>query len=219
MSELSDREILDYIHTLCLKGGSGSGNYGHAGRPGEVGGSAEGSGSSDKPSGGGNRGQTHSNLLSKQSEKHKEHAAILDKDDNVLSEIEGSNYVEVRYTTENITVLQNNPNSTLIHTHPTNNSFSDEDIVIGMRYGIPNSEVVTDKYVYSFKTPEDEWGTSRHVTDIRRDYAKLTEDLMPSWIDKQSNGMTKADAIAGLTHDINTQLSAKYNLSYSRKVR
>lgn len=42
---VNDNEIVEYMRTLSFKGGEGSGNFGHEGRPGEVGGSGPGGGS------------------------------------------------------------------------------------------------------------------------------------------------------------------------------
>lgn len=190
------------------EGGPGSGNFGHAGRPGEVGGSG----------GGGGNNIIHGNLRSATHSDGKERMNIVGSDGSILSEKVGSNS-QLHLTTEDITVLNANKGSKYIHSHPSDGSFSDDDICVAMKYNINSMEVITPNYIATLKAPKDGYGTIsvEKIDLIRSDYGKLVGELSPKWVDAYSNGMSRDEAIQNLSHDVVTQLSSKYNLNYNRR--
>ena len=208
------------------KGGEGSGNFGHEGRPGEVGGSGEAGGgtpSGDKPSGegggggssnGGKHQATRDSLAAKQRKTGKEHLAVLDKDGNVVMELTGVSGTQVDFKPGQLDKIGKIPGATMIHTHPDDHSFSMSDMGVGISKGIVNQEVVTPDHVFKFSTNKKY--TLQDANKFAEDYDKAVYSLSRKYAPKIKQGaMSLKQANVIVSHEAAETASKKWGFKYS----
>ncbi len=131
------------------KGGEGSGNFGHEGRPGEVGGSGEGGGGEGNLS----HNEATSSFASEYGGSKTEHSVVYDKDGNKVFTKHGSSS-KIRYTEEEYRAIKDA--SLVIHNHPTADSgFSDNDIQFQQDRNIQTHIAVTSTKTYSMSRMSD----------------------------------------------------------------
>lgn len=166
-----------------LKGGEGSGNFGHAGRPGEVGGSAgEGQPAGRRSRISPERRAELDRLLGDEDEAKKwmeewnkppseesyqkikdaekeligrdtERGLIFDKDGNLLSSTDGTRG-SVSFTEVQLIEARN---GVITHNHPEGKSFSAEDFKCAANAQLYEIRVVTNEGVYSATRPKTGW--------------------------------------------------------------
>ena len=153
------------LDAAFVKGGEGSGNFSHAGRPGEVGGSAPDAtppyviepdrailgeaAPNGYPVPGPDRtklAQVEEYLKSRMNES----AFVLDAKGNLVLLLQQGNKDSVHFTPEQMSLFANN---ILTHNHNDNSSFSAEDITIGLEKGLSEIRAVGRKSTYVMRFP------------------------------------------------------------------
>lgn len=196
----------------AFKGGEGSGNFGHAGRPGEVGGSAS-------PL----NGQRSSFIDSIQNHRT-EVGGLFDKDGNLLEKYD-TGYAHSVDVPEN--VRNELVGKEFIHNHPSGQTFSENDVKFALRYKLSAITAVDDKYIYRLKLNWNdgeynannipEWSVNSIENFINKSFGKYS-DLF------YSGKMTLKDANVeasneGLINWINSNSGFKNSFEYTRSKR
>jgi len=144
-----------YSEQLVEYGTSTSGFHGHAGRPGEVGGSADPGGEQkafsfknvDKIA-----KDTMNNILVSGKADGYEHSAVI-KDGKIGMVVSGG-YNTIKYTQEEIDGMKGS--DIHVHYHPSSSAFSDDDIYFYIMHDIKCGVVVSDLYTYKIYS-KDGW--------------------------------------------------------------
>lgn len=146
---------------MC-QGGEGSGNFGHEGRPGEVGGSGPGGGSITGRDTAGHQkikdieGQIHSNSS--------EHAAVYTKEGKQVI-VKGGDAHSVSFTDAELLEMKD---SILTHNHPSSEvsrTLSPADYGIAYKADLSEIRAVSGDKVYLFTRGEKGWPAPSKVAD------------------------------------------------------
>ncbi len=219
-SEESEEEIQE-----SYKGGEGSGNFGHEGRPGEVGGSGEGGGTSNpKPSGGDSGSgdietsvnERVSNFESSHAQQSKESCIGIDKNGKVvLSKTGGES--EVSFTSEEMKSVENA--RVFVHNHPAGSSFSDKDLDFACRTNPVEMKVVSNEYNYNLKLlyPAEGWPSTSSA--LVKTYKTELDRLMPKYSAIYERTQNAEKTNQAHTHEVMSSVADKYTLVYTRTAR
>ena len=174
------------------QGGEGSGNFGHEGRPGEVGGSGEGGGSiTGRDTIGHNKiKQIESQIHSRSSE----HAAIYSKDGKQIS-VKGGSSSSVSFTNAELSEMKD---CILTHNHPStefSRTLSPADYGVASKGNLSELRAVSGDKVYLFIRGENGWPAPSKVADSLATHleknAKRVYPLIKSGQITKSEGETK----------------------------
>lgn len=194
-------------YIVALKGGEGSGNFGHAGRPGEVGGSA--------PSGeGGNLQSIKDKEEEIRSISNFEKSAIFDNEGNLILEKSGGTN-NVIFTKEESQAIKENGNAILTHNHPFVASFSNGDIVFAADHNLQEIRVVDEKYAYSLLRPSSGWPDASLMKSVwTREFNKQVKFYHE---EIKYGRATVAEANENATHAATLKVSEKFGVPYDRQ--
>lgn len=207
---------------LLNEGGPGSGFYGHAGRPGEEGGSA-----SDK----GPEAMTpeeiqHQTKWSEAAERiggDKEVAIGYASDGRMLFQKKGGQG-SVSFEEREIIDMINEPDLHFTHNHPGMvTSFSGDDMSFAAKVEMKTMTAIDKKYIYTLKLPS---GANSNQYQIRESYEKILESTKYDFRDQylrlrhaQGVSVAQEQTWADHSHAIVAEVAKKFNLQYSRRER
>jgi hypothetical protein len=144
------------------KGGTGSGNFGHAGRPGRIGGSSQ-SAVLD---------ETVAKIATSIMDSNIEHLYFVKSDGTIVADYEGD--------AESVSTPKSHDNylknTIAIHNHPvskygTNYPPSDTDIITAAKYNVVRGFVITPDYVYEYGSKKAAWPDYKLVrASLRRQH-------------------------------------------------
>lgn len=134
---------------MC-QGGEGSGNFGHEGRPGEVGGSGPGGGISERAS------KAISKYGDQLRNEKKERIIVLDKFNEPLLDKSGSKH-EINLSKDDMYSLLGEQNLVSIHNHPDDVPHSEADISFAARTQSDHAIVVTGNHDYIISPSDKGW--------------------------------------------------------------
>lgn len=154
---------------LAVKGGPGSGNFDHAGRPGEVGGSSSGSGSSGVRS---EDGKARIAIVEHGLQtKSIEHAVVMDNDGNTIWSKSGTKDSVEFYGYE----IGQMKDAVFTHNHPGvsgNLSFSLDDVILASKGEIREMRVVGRNQKAVIKPASGKWPNSDDLLRAYDDYRR-----------------------------------------------
>lgn len=211
--------LKEAIEKFCAvyKGGEGSGNFGHEGRPGEIGGSGSGGGSKHESAGLRNGlNQASAKIRSLSHEK----LIVLNEDGTIHGEISG---------TANSISLTSEENASLsgritLHNHPkAGMPFSPLDVCHGILSGEIESHVVGpngETYKMSFRGLTGKSKDEREVfaKRIRREYPKIDkEESAKEWLAAPQAGRAQfsSESVKITMHKTWVRIAQKYGLEYT----
>ena len=158
---------------MC-QGGAGSGNFGHEGRPGEVGGS------------GGGASARAEKIISKYGDQmrfeKKERIVVLDKFDEPLLDKSGSKH-EINLSKTDMYDLLGHEDIISIHNHPSNVPFSEADISFAARTMSSEAIVVTPKMDYIISPPNKGWTQQTFNNEIHPAISKEYDARKGKYVD------------------------------------
>lgn len=198
-----------YVFTrFPVKGGAGSGNFGHAGRPGEVGGSA--------PLGVGGKLQS---IKEKEDAiryitSHEE-SLIVDGDGKIIIEKRGETE-RVKYSDKELDTIQGTKNLILTHNHPIVASISNGDLEFAAYYDLAEMRVVDSKYTYIIMRPPGGWDKSE-IGKMKSTWTRVANSTAKDYISKIRFDNAPADLLNEITtHAATLAVSEKYGVPYVR---
>jgi hypothetical protein len=213
------------------KGGPGSGNFGHGGRPGQVGGSSEGGGSASGVHPDKGDGVNHPALnksvvndarqavmfLSKDNTAGIEYGVLIGKGGKPLGSLKGNK------DTLPIPKAVINDIEYLAHNHPINSSFSGEDVSLLVNYKNVqqiDAMVGNGETVYSLYKPE---GWERPTSSSPKAVWTLHQDILNAKKYQTEYNKAKTDddlykVWAEHSHELMKVVADMYNLKYVKKV-
>jgi len=218
-------------------GGAGSGNWGHAGRPGKRGGSVPRKtamsirsgkdwkarqAAAKRPQTGSHKGSRAKIYQELHAKRGREVLVALDKDGNETFRREGiANSVPI--------LIDDSPylkDAVLIHNHPAGwdidksnpmhngNSFSLGDVMVAARDDAAEIVAITPTYVHRLVRPDGGWP---HVDVVRTAYGVANLKTMNNWNKKLSAGIVSFEqANAAHGHDVMMELARHLHLEYER---
>lgn len=201
-----------------LKGGPGSGNWGHAGRPGAKGGSALRSVAMSITTGPDYKVRQASVKGISQVLKH----GLKTGNEAIVGYDKEGKSIDGMPTGDNnscsATAVIHPDTHITIHNHPSSSSFSDGDLIVLMKNPGKHMMVVGhDGTIYKLTKP-DNWvdkGYSSSV--IEKSYLKVRDRLMPKYQPKVLKGeISSFEAWKAHSHDIVTELAKGFGLDYQR---
>jgi len=193
-----EKELAQKI-IAALKGGEGSGNFGHAGRPGEVGGSSSqdvfgiprfftNSITRDRRLGSPiftdeekNNFDINKLINDRNYIKSKNETGYFVKDGKLILEKLG-NEDSIEFNNDEIGLLKD---SIFIHNHPGPGivgGFSEEDIEFSALADLSKSIVITDRYIFTIERPISGW------PNTVKKYIDYSQDKTFEWMDEESIG-------------------------------
>jgi len=184
--------------TKAMKGGEGSGNFGHAGRPGEVGGSAA-------DGDGGSGMENIKDFESQISKNEKEVAGVFTSDGNLIFSTTDNKKGSVTFTDEQYSQLQG---TIITHNHPLGiTSLAAQDVNLMLNSGAIEIRAVGSSYTTSMTNLS---GIRINIPDLEEQYKKLYK--------QESNRIKKGrgDIFFGASDFAWRSIADKYGLRYSR---
>jgi hypothetical protein len=220
-----------------MKGGAGSGNFGHGGRPGMVGGSGEGGGSVQakeeaKPGDENHVGFTESEraaedrwsnmALRSGGEKGIEVAVVYNDKGELVMTKDGEAH-QVAFENEEVRAMKGNG---FVHNHPSGNSFSVDDVLMARQADMSSMTAAGDRFIHTIRPAEG--GSFRDLSreDIIREYSDSQSRHFPKALEiyntVASSGtqeMAQKTADSYLFHNVMKDVSTKMGFRYSRRLR
>jgi hypothetical protein len=185
-------------------GSSTSGDYGHAGRPGQVGGSA--------PGGGGSADHLPKALRTAVLEEEKryhglghEEAAYFRRSGKLVARYGGS---EHRVNAPDLGGFVRD--AVFTHYHPAIGSFSPNDLIAARNENLSETRAVDDQYTYSARRPEGGW------PDSNSDFVKDLDALLSAPMDVFRQLPSYRTSSAEDYHQGLSRVLAKYGIPYVR---
>jgi len=191
-----------HLHIIRTMGGQGSGNFGHSGIPGQVGGSG----------GGGNTTVPESlkkELLAGTEADSREHAVIIDSAGKISTQISGSEgSTDFGFHTD---LDKAGADLHIVHTHPLNETLSNRDIEVLQNKGVGSVSAIL---------PNGSVHTATAMTQDRQEIYRRTNELFlkskTEIIDKQIEGKISTkkeyDALLVKAQETNLRQLDKENL-------
>lgn len=201
----NENELLTNLLKTALKiGGPGSGHFGHAGRPGLVGGSA--------PS----KLSSRLNEIEKNISNHStEHTYVFDKRGNSLIENRIGDEFSVGFSKEEVAKFNG---AILTHNHPDNSPISLGDIVFLQEHNLQELRAVTKDYIYSISSNDKM--VKADLGKLRQDHSDFRIGILDNFIDKIDSGnMSKQEANIELKHFVIEKICDRYKINYGREGR
>ena len=160
-------------------GGAGSGNHGHSGRPGKIGGSSKGGGGPDD-----------SFLTLEDFEKSvrsnntESFYAEDGAGDKILFKNGSKSHVE--FSPEEMARMRTYNNISVSHNHPSSSSFSLDDLIFGSRVNAGELRVVTKDFDYTYTPSSTGWESEQNIL-VKYDYAdtKAYNEVYPMYESKK----------------------------------
>jgi len=183
--DVGDIEI-EKPHVIVKKGGEGSGDFGHAGRPGEVGGSSSHSVHVDRKK----KIKIETELREFENaeviyDAPMEMAKIVDPEGNVVLEKKGDG-VSVSFSDAEVSKMKD---CILTHNHPTDYTFSRQDLSAAKYMDLQEMRATCKSGTYIMRRPKNGWDSvdKSTVEDIIREEAYKDMDYrksqgMEAWI-------------------------------------
>ena len=193
-----------------VKGGEGSGNFDHAGRPGEQGGSGPGDGAEGTSA----LSDSARILINTFEERVRtsavEHIVVVAPDGTVLAKNTG-NSTQVGFQLSKKAAV----GATLTHNHPNSASFSHGDINVALKYRLSCIRASSEKYLYEItpkKGKEFNYPSGWDKDIVTKRWLMLGGSLDTSKL----QGTSEEKLIEG-THIINAQLAEELGINYTRR--
>ena len=195
---------LSYKEYRLQKGSSRSGNFGHAGRPGLVGGSA--------PIGYQPTTLRLQKEIASQTKKMKpltkEKAVILDSTGKIIKEFEGDEDT-VEFDEEEDWPLMKD--QIVIHNHPDGEPLSSDDFMLFINTDMREFQAIGPEGAYKIaKLSKTDW-TQEQVTEMREIYSTTYNKFLKEATDK---GLSEHDAMHQAVTQTMSVITDKYPIAY-----
>ena len=107
------------------------------------------------------------------------------------------------------------------HPNPFGQSFSGPDISIAMNYNAKEFRAVTKRYTFSFKRPENGWGTKSEIARAEKVYKRIynsTNRKDKKYLESYSGDKASARRRMGYTfaHRVNKEFAKQMGFSYTK---
>lgn len=175
--------------------------------------------------------QLYLSVVAKENEirmnKAYETAISFNKDGEVVLNKDGQSR-HVAFTAEECRKLKN---TIMTHNHPSGwaypensvrrigNSFSEDDILMAVRWDLAEMRAVTPNYTFVLKRPKKGWGvTPEDFHQVYKSVNKLIREEGDAYVDKMGSSESSRDR-AGIVHfhKVNKRLAKRFGWEYSKR--
>lgn len=195
-AQLKQSDFWERLEQLRTAGGAGSGNFGHAGRPGEVGGSST-------------LGHTAAEMRARRLPETLEDAenrirfeknehGFVEKDGRIIAYFGDDHSSQIDLTKEIHPAVIGTPKDPLrdaifTHNHPGNSGLSPSDVFVAASHNVKEFRAVVDNGVHSIERIGDGWPNPVELVDASIDESDGVREIFNALIQQGSITTEKAN--------------------------